>query len=149
MSSDLDAEIARLLADHSPGELRKSLNRALHRGEDRALTVVVNFGMHALPEDILKGDVFFFSEGNVNLDQSEISETVNDLTKRATRFLRGKVWNKVYLVPSGHPLLVVLATLIVYRITRVNPTVVYYLNGEYSEAEMDIRSSAVGINKLR
>ncbi|RGP40940.1 hypothetical protein BPTFM16_01235 [Altererythrobacter insulae] len=149
MNPDLEREIARLLENYSISDVRQSVNKFVHSQRKRELTVVVNFGMHALPEDLLKGDTFFFSEGNVDLDAENVDETISLLTKRATRFLRGKVWTDVYLIPSGHPLLVVLATLIVYRVTRVNPTIVYYMNGEYFEAKLDVRRDAVGVNTLR
>lgn len=148
MSSILEKKIESLIKEFSIKEVRSAVSKRTALEAKRELTVVVNFGMHALPENILRGDTFYFSEGNVDLDEQNIHETISDLTKRATRFLRGKIWSEVYLVPSGHPLLVVLATLIVYRVTRVNPTILYYMNGEYFEAKLDVRKDAVGVNSL-
>lgn len=149
MPSDLDHEIDRLLAVYSESDLKNSISRIARRKSPRELTVVVNFGMHALPEYVLRGDTFFFSEGNVDLSSENISGTIQSLSRRALRFLRGKVWEKVYIIPSGHPVLVSMCTLICYRVTRINPTIVYYLDGVYIDAKLDLRGSALRDNSLR
>lgn len=149
MSIELDAKLSELIEKYSIKNVRDAVNKQLHIQTRRELTVVVNFGMHALPENVIRGDAFYFSEGNVDLSEDNVDKTISQLTKRATKFLRGKIWSEVYLIPSGHPLLVVLATLIVYRVTRVNPTILYYVNGEYFEVKLDVRKDAVGVNSLR
>lgn len=145
---DIDNIVADLLKSYSRSELEKSIKKASLAERRRALTVVVNFGMHALPEDVLRGDVFYFSEGNLDLSKDRVHDTIKDLSFRCVRFLRKKVWNEVYLIPSGHPLLVSLCTLILYRVTRIDPTVVYYLDGEYIDAKVDIRAETVSSNRL-
>jgi len=149
MDRILQKKMSALIEKYSVEDIRLALTSIEEAKDERVLTVVVNIGMHSLPEKILRGDVFFFSEGNVELGPESVTDTIKLLTKRALRFLRGKIWNKVYVIPSGHPLLVSMATLIIYRVTRVNPTIVYYVNGEYLEANLDVRLEAVKTNALK
>lgn len=146
---DADEVIKNLLQSFSRSDLEKAIKRVSRSESSRPLTVVVNFGMHALPEDVIRGDAFYFSEGNLDLSKSGVDETLRHLTVRAVKFLRKKVWNEIFIVPSGHPLLVSLCTLVVYRVTRIDPTIVYYLDGEYIDAKVNIRGDAVSFNKLR
>lgn len=153
ISKRVDENIERalrvLLEQYPEASVKSALNRISRESAKKELTIIVNFGMHALPEDILKGETFFFSEGNVDLSAEGVKNTVELLSRRAVRFLRGKIWNKVYLVPSGHPLLVAMATLIVYRVTRLSPNILYYVDGEYREVELDVRADVVGDNTLK
>ena len=137
-----------LLKDHSRRDIELAIQRAIASDVEKSLTVVVNFGMHALPESIMRGDAFFFSEGNLNLSKEGVGLTITDLTKRAVKHLRKKIWNKIYIIPSGHPLLVSLCTLVIYRVTRISPIIVYYMDGEYIDAPVDIRNDAIIKNRL-
>ncbi|WP_375196353.1 hypothetical protein [Sphingobium sp.] len=148
MTSDVQRIVDELLDRYPESDIRKAIAKSAKRRGERVLTVVVNFGMHSLPEEILRGDVLFFSEGNVDLSDEGIHRTMMELSKRAVRFLRSKVWQKIYIVPSGHPALVVLATLVTYRVTRVDPSIVYYLDGKYNDVDFDIRSETVKKNTL-
>jgi len=148
MSVELDTQISQLLAQYGESEIKSAMSKIVRSRGPRELTIVVNFGMHALPEEVLRGDTFFFSEGNVDLTPEGVSSTILALSKRALRFLRGKIWERVYIIPSGHPLLVSMCTLICYRVTRINPTVVYYLDGQYIDAKLDIRGTTLKDNRL-
>ena len=148
MTSDVQRIVDELLDRYPESDIRKAIAKSAKRRGERVLTVVVNFGMHSLPEEILRGDVLFFSEGNVDLSEEGIHRTMMELSKRAVRFLRSKVWQKIYIVPSGHPALVVLATLVTYRVTRVDPSIVYYLDGKYNDVDFDIRSETMKKNTL-
>lgn len=145
---DIEKTISDLLKDYTKRDIQLAIDRVSLRAEERTLTVVVNFGMHALPENVMRGDNFYFSEGNLDLSRNGVNATISDLTKRSVKFLRKKVWNKIYIIPSGHPLLVSLCTLIVYRVTRISPVIVYYVDGEYIDAEVDVRKDAVIKNRL-
>ncbi len=148
LEGELQAAIDQLINRHSEAEVRKAISRSTKHRLGRSLTIVVNFGMHSLPEEILKGDVFFFSEGNLELSPNKIKDTFRTLTTRAIRFLRGKIWENIYIVPSGHPALVVLCTLVTYRVTRVDPTITYYMDGIYNDVKLDIRSDSLKKNTL-
>ena len=148
MIDEVQRIVDSLLESHSESEIKRALSASRKRKGARSLTVIVNFGMHALPEDILRGDVFFFSEGNVDLSAENVQSTMTGLSKRALKYLRSKIWENIYIVPSGHPALVVLATLVVYRVTRINPTVVYYLDGKYNDVKFDVRSEVIKGNTL-
>lgn len=148
MVDDIQRIIDDLVSKYSESDIKKALNKSKKKSGDRSLTVVVNFGMHSLPEDILRGDVLFFSEGNVDLSADGIHTTFETLSRRAVKYLRTKVWEKIYLIPSGHPALVVLATMVTYRVTRLDPTIVYYVDGHYNDVKLDIRAETVKKNSL-
>lgn len=96
--------------------------------------------MHGIPPEVLRGDVFAFSEGQVNLSSGSIDIVVDELVSRAHEYLSKANWNKVYIIPSGHPMLVVLATLVVFRSTRIDPTIVAYFGAEnYVDVDTDVR----------
>lgn len=145
---ELERSLEELVNRFGEQAVVRAVNQKSKKNKSRELTIVVNFGMHALPEEILCGDVFFFSEGNLDLSPKNVKDTILNLSSRALKFLRGKIWGKVYLVPSGHPLLVSVATLVAYRVTRINPTIVYYMDGRYNDAEFDIRMDLVKDNRL-
>ncbi|WP_146173259.1 hypothetical protein [Sphingomonas faeni] len=144
MKSDLETAMAELCLTYSKRQVEAALSRVTEEELSGELTFVVNAGMHALPVDILKGETFYFSEGNVDLSQENVKETVKELSKKAVKFLRSRVWTKIYIIPSGHPLLVTLATLVVYRVTRVNPIILYYVDGAYREVAIDVRHDVFG-----
>ena len=89
MDKKLEQHIIYLLETYPESVLRSAINK--YSKSERELTVVVNFGMHSLPEDVLRGETFFFSEGNVDLTQEGVGDTISTLTKRALKFLRGKL----------------------------------------------------------
>ncbi|VXC81696.1 hypothetical protein [Sphingomonas sp. AX6] len=105
-----------------------------------SLTVIVNEGMHAIPSHLLRGDVFSFSSGQVELEPSSVDKTLDFLIRRGHDFLKRKNWNKVYIIPSGHPLLVTTATLLVFRSLRVDPVIVsYFGENSYIDVATNIR----------
>lgn len=132
------SELGSLIREYGRDEVERSLREL--DGEDDVLTVVVNRGMHHIPSSVLRGTIFEFSKDHVVLDPENLKDSTTVLLKRAHKFLSSKKWSHVYIVPSGHPLLVVLATLVIYRTLRIDPVIVGYF-GEfgYSELETDVR----------
>ena len=138
-SESPSAELSRLVERHGIDLVKKAIKK-LEKSPRRELTVIVNSGMHSIPEDVIRGDVFVFSEGQVDLTGDGIDRVLDALIKRAHSFLSGGNWNKVYIIPSGHPLLVVVATLVTFRSTRIDPVIVAYLGSEnYVDFDSNIR----------
>jgi hypothetical protein len=134
-----EADLARII-ERNGADFVRDYVRKVERSKSRELTIIVNLGMHAIPSEILRGDVFAFSEGQVNLSAESIDEIVDELVLRAHSYLSKKNWNKVYIIPSGHPMLVVLATLVAFRATRIDPTIVAYFGVEnYVDVDANVR----------
>jgi hypothetical protein len=103
--------------------------------------------MHAIPAHLLRGDVYTFSSGHVNLDRDSAEDSLKGLIKQGHKYLTSSNWNKVYIIPSGHPLLVVVATLLVFRSIRVDPIVVSYFGSDgYADINTNIREVIFGVS---
>ena len=147
ISGGADLEIAKLVETHGLADVKAAIKRVEVRSP-KELTVVVNSGMHSIPVDVLRGEVFLFSDGQVDLTIENAEKSLDDLIKRAHAFLSQRNWNKVFLIPSGHPLLVVAATLVTFRATRVDPVVVAYLGSEgYIDFDSRVRERVFSKSK--
>lgn len=137
----LDSVLTELLKDFSAAEIAAKVRTISRTKADRELTIIVNQGMHSIPDDIIRGDRLVFSEGTLDLSENMAESTVAELMRAAHVVLSRRLWNKVYIIPSGHPLLVVAATMICYRTVRIDPIVVSYFEGEYLDVPLHVRRS--------
>jgi hypothetical protein len=53
------------------------------------------------------------------------------------------IWRKVYLVPTGHPVVSMQIKTLVYRVLRMNTIDLVYLNGVYYTLDLDQREVAI------
>lgn len=112
--------------------------------EPPVLTIVANAGVHEIPPRYLRGDVYEASRGN--WDASSEAALVGELTRileALARKLRARRWERVYLIPTGHPILSVNIKSMVYRILRMNTVDLYYSSGAYFEVSIDQRAVAL------
>lgn len=58
--------------------------------------------------------------------------------------LRSGRWKRVYLIPTGHPVLSLQIKTMVYRLLRLNTIDLYYKAGTYFEIDLDQRAIALG-----
>ena len=112
------------------------------------LTIVANAGVHSIPEQYLRGEVYNASRGN--WDASTQESLVRELTGLLTRLghkLRSRPWKRVYLIPTGHPILSVQIKAMVYRLLRVNTIDLYHKAGTYFEIDIDQRAIALNLSE--
>ncbi len=112
------------------------------------LTIVVNEGVHHMPEEYLFGEVFYASAGNLNFS-SEITvyEEYQNVLSNVARKLKSKPWKHIYIVPFGPSTLSMQIKLLVYRITRIDSIDLFYLgDGEYFTLELDQRNIIVSVD---
>ena len=111
---------------------------ALKNAPAASCTIVVNQGMHTIPDHLIVGEKFIFYEGSVDLS-SEIAlhRFTTSHLERLTVFLKSRKWKKVYLVLSGHVAMCVQVKLAVYRVTHVE-SVDWVFDGAGNYLKLDI-----------
>lgn len=118
--------------------------------EDEVLTIVVNSGVHHLPDSVIRGEVFILTRGMLDLS-TELSAN-NEFSKALLKLsdkLKERAWKKVYVVPFGPNTLAMQVKLLVYRITHLETIdLLYHKENGYYEININLRkliSSEVGI----
>ena len=115
-------------------------------GEEDTLTVVVNKGVHHLPEKYLRGTVFYASEGNLDFSSPRsVEKEFERVLVGVTRVLKERSWKQVFVLPFGPCALSMQIKLLVYRITRIESIEIFHLGeGEYMNLEIKQRHIIVG-----
>jgi hypothetical protein len=108
------------------------------------LTIVANAGVHEIPRDYLRGEVFEASRGdwNASTEEALLLELKAILSRLANKLRSGR-WERVYLIPTGHPVLSLQIKTMVYRLLRLNTIDLYYKGGTYIEVNLDHRAIAL------
>ncbi len=117
-----------------------ALHSLIKESETKILTIIANQGSHKIPDQYLRGDVYIASRGNLDFSSASAIRTdflvvLRELRKK----LQERSWNKIFLIPTGHPALSIQLKMCVYRTSRINTTDVFYYNGEYFDIDIDIR----------
>jgi hypothetical protein len=92
----------------------------------------------------LRGVVYAASHGdwNASTEQDLVIE-LSRILSGVVRKLRSQHWSRVYLIPTGHPILSLQIKAMVYRILRLNTIDLYYKSGSYFEIDLDQRAIAL------
>ena len=137
---DLSELIERLGKDKASDILRRYSGQ---RGDesDNALTIVANRGVHHLPDENLRGTVFYASEGNLDFSSAEsVQEEFERILEGVARILKSRSWKQVFIVPFGPCALSMQIKLLIYRITRIESIDIFHLGqGEYMDLEVKQR----------
>jgi hypothetical protein len=102
------------------------------------LTIIANDGVHHLPDAMKRGLIYIASRGNLDFStissvQTEYSQILSDLA----HLLKQRSWRRIYLVPFGPSTLSMQIKLLVYRVTRIETTDVFY-DGKGSYSDLSI-----------
>ncbi|MDA2923654.1 hypothetical protein MYX65_03185 [Acidobacteria bacterium AH-259-L09] len=146
---DLGELLNKAVARHGREEIAKVLtDLSRSGGETEVLTIIANAGVHEIPQRYLRGEVYEASHGNWDASTPEsLRRELCDRLARLAEKLRSTVWKRIYLVPTGHPVLSLQIKAMVYRILRLNTVDLYYKDGEYFEIEIDHRVVALESNQ--
>lgn len=68
---------------------------------------------------------------------------LSGILERLVTQLRERQWCRIYLVPTGHPILSLQIKMMVYRLLRRNTTDLFYHDGTYFEIDLDQRAIAL------
>ena len=112
--------------------------------EEETLTIISNAGVHSIPSSLLRGEVYEASRGDWNASTQDalIAELQEILLRLVTR-LRLRQWRRIYLIPTGHPILSLQIKAMVFRILRLNTIDLYYKGGSYFEVDINQRAIAL------
>ncbi|WP_163783782.1 hypothetical protein [Myxococcus vastator] len=128
-----DKDILRLLVNRNGAEwITRELNRIDTSAGDRShtLTIISNVGIHPLPSEILQGEVFLASEGNLDFSSMNvIASQYADILTRLSQKLKSQEWTNIYILPFGHCTLSMQIKLLVYRVTRIEAKEIFHLGG--------------------
>ena len=134
---DLVDLIKRLGEEEAFDILREHAEQKKPREED-VLTIVVNRGVHHLPEKHLRGAVFYASKGNLDFSSPRsVEKEFEQVLVDVTRILKERRWKQVFVLPFGPCALSMQIKLLVYRITRIETIDIFHLGeGEYMDLEI-------------
>lgn len=108
---------------------------------DGVATIICNSGMHSFPGELLRGEVFEFTSGMIDMSSKEsIESCIASRLVALASFLKSGRWRKIYIIVSGHPILSMQVKLAVYRVTRLETSDwLYNGNGRYIEISLPVR----------
>lgn len=117
---------------------------ATDQSDKGVLTIIANAGIHKIPEAFLRGVIYEASRGDWDASTEEaLRADLIEILSRLVNKLRGSGWKRVYLIPTGHPILSLQIKAMVYRILRLNTIDLYYKDGSYLEVDLDQRAIAL------
>lgn len=112
--------------------------------ESTVLTIIANAGVHEIPKTYLRGEVYKASQGDWDASTEEsLRGELRAILARLADKLRSRQWQRVYLIPTGHPVLSVQIKAMVYRLLRINTIDLYHKAGTYFEIDIDQRAIAL------
>ena len=123
---DLECLIKRIGEEKACDILREHLEQE-GRGDKDVLTIVVNKGVHHLPEKNLRGTVFYASEGNLDFSSARsVEKEFDGILEDVTRILKKRNWKQVFVLPFGPCALSMQIKLLIYRITRIESVEIFH-----------------------
>jgi hypothetical protein len=138
----LDEALKTTSADHVVAALEGLV--APSRSQVGVLTIIANAGVHEIPHAYLRGEVYEASRGDWDASTEEaLLLELRGILSRLVDKLRSERWNRVYLIPTGHPVLSLQIKAMVYRLLRFNTIDLYYKAGTYLEVNLDQREIAL------
>lgn len=128
-----DRDIFRMLVRRNGTEwVTRELADAESSEDNRTqtLTIVSNVGIHPLPGEILQGQVFLASEGNLDFSSMDkIKLQYIDILTRLAQKLKEQEWTDIYILPFGHCTLSMQIKLLIYRVTRIEAKEIFHIGG--------------------
>ena len=139
--SPLQLLLDQAVAEHGARRVRNALKSLIVDSRNNVLTIIANAGRHNVPQKYLRGEIFVASEGNIDFSSHmKIKNVLSLIILRLNTKLLQNTWTKIYLIPTGHPTLSLQLKIAVYRVTRLNTTDLFYLNGRYFDIDFDMRN---------
>jgi hypothetical protein len=106
------------------------------------LTIVSNAGIHPIPPELVVGELYIASSGNLDFSTIEtVNSEYDNIILRLHEKLVEKRWGRVFLIPFGHTTLCMNIKLAVYRTLRIETIDNFYFgNGRYGVLSRDTRA---------
>jgi hypothetical protein len=143
--SDLHRLLDEALRTRGTATVETALRGLLASDEEiRVLTIIANAGVHEVPSAYLRGEVYEASRGDWDATTAEtLSIELRKILLQLVKKLKSGRWDRIYLIPTGHPILSLQIKAMVYRILRFNTIDLYYKAGAYFEVNLDQRAIAL------
>jgi len=136
------------LRTRSTEHVRAVLETLIDAPELPVLTIVANAGVHEIPRTYLRGEVYEASRGDWDASTEEaLLIEIKGILSRLARKLRSGRWSRVYLIPTGHPIVSLQIKAMVYRLLRISTIDLYHKAGTYFEVDLDQRAIAFDSEK--
>ena len=109
--------------------------------QDLVLTIIANQGVHHLPKQFVRGEMYVAHEGSFDFSVPERTrEQIREVLVRLTTKLKSKPYQTIYLIPFGHSVLSMQIKLLVYRVCHIETIDLFYVGGgEYFDYQEDLR----------
>ncbi|WP_157081026.1 hypothetical protein [Novosphingobium naphthalenivorans] len=109
----------------------------------KELTILSNAGMHPIPHEYVRGELFTASEGNLDFtDINSVNLELDRIVKRVKEKIFSDNWTNVYLIPFGHSSISLTIKMTVFRLLRIETIDVFYFGeGRYDYLDRDSRDS--------
>lgn len=143
MSSILDEQLNGLITQFGTDEIGKALRRLERlRPSQNSATIIVNEGVHKIPDALLRGEVYTVYRGSLDLtNETGLIDQLSDSLSDLADFLLSKKWSHIAVVISGHAIVNMQVKLLIYRITHLYTLDwVFDGKGSYLAMEIDLRS---------
>ena len=148
-TNELHFLLDQLLETVEPSKVASTLESLRNSGniESSVLTIIANAGVHQIPIAFLRGEVYEASKGDWDTSSQEALLTeLSAILSRLVYKLRSNRWTRIYLIPTGHPILSLQIKTMVYRVLRLNTIDLYHKSGTYYEINLDQRAIAIQVN---
>lgn len=111
------------------------------------LTIISNVGLHPIPHEYVRGEVFIASEGNLDFSSVvSVNAELDKIVNRLKEVLFAKRWSSIYLLPFGHSCISLTIKMTVFRLLRIETIDIFYFgHGKYGYLDRDSRAAILGI----
>lgn len=131
--------VKKYLGSNSKDRLLELLSMKKESG--KTLTIVPDETMHRIPANLIEGEKFLFSVGNIDTtDSTTVKAHMVDKLSKLFEKLRSEKWSNIRLIYSGHAILPAYIKLMVYRVTHLETEdFAYFGDAGYIRLKIDIR----------
>lgn len=130
-------------------EVVRATLESLGRKRDigRVLTIVTNVGVHPIPNEWMRGEIFIASRGHLGLGSPVLARrNIKKVLRRLAKKLQEQRYDRIYLLPFSHTVLNMQIKLLVYRIAHIETVDIFHLGGSrYFEFVMSLRKVAAEV----
>lgn len=126
----LQLAVEKLIREHGKEEVLSAAESVeLHDAKSQQLTILCNKGMHPVPTEIVRGELFVASEGNLNFSTpKDVESEIESILSRTAQKIRSRAWQEIYIIPHGHVVISMQIKFLCYRILGVETIDWFYLS---------------------
>jgi hypothetical protein len=139
----VESDDAAIIREISARRGRQFIEKALFEDafDEQVLTIVSNTGVHPLPLEEIRGELYVASKGNLDFsDENSVNSELDFIIANLLVKLQEKRWKKIYLLPFGHAVISMNIKMVVFRVLRIETADIFYFGGgKYGLIERDTR----------